>query len=214
MTTDIHIAGRRIGSGWPVYIVAEMSANHHQDFEQAVAIVKAAKAAGEAERMILPGVGNFAEAMAVIRSRGWDAAIRRETLENGILLLGICLGMQMLADRGSEGGDCEGLRLVPGRVERLTRSPPDLRIPHVGWNEVVQVRQSPLFDGIQDWKDFYFVHSYHFVAADSEDVLGTTPYGQDVTSVVARGRVVGTQFHPEKSLHSGLALLRNFVERL
>ena len=168
-------------------------------------------AAADAERMILPGVGNFSEAMKVIRRRGWDTAIRKEALDNGIPLLGICLGMQLLADHGVEGGGSEGLGLVPGRVVRLTGTSSDLRIPHVGWNEVVQVRPSPLFDGIPDRKDFYFVHSYHFAAADDSNVLGTTPYGHDFASVVGRGRVVGTQFHPEKSLRIGFALLHNFL---
>ncbi|HOW96255.1 MAG TPA: imidazole glycerol phosphate synthase subunit HisH [Kiritimatiellia bacterium] len=167
--------------------------------------------AGSAERMILPGVGNFAEAMKVIRRRGWDRAIRREVLENGIPLLGICLGMQLLADRGTEGGDSEGLGLVPGRVIRLPKVRPDLRIPHVGWNEVAQTRSSPLFEGVPDRKDFYFVHAYHFEVAEPSDVLGVTTHGPDFASIVGRGRVVGTQFHPEKSLRYGLALLRNFL---
>jgi glutamine amidotransferase len=169
--------------------------------------------AGTAERMVLPGVGSFAEAMKVLRHRGWDTVLRREVLDNGVPLLGICLGMQLLADQGTEGGDSEGLGLIPGRVVKLPRLPAELRIPHVGWNEVTQLRASPLFEGIQDRKDFYFVHSYCFVAKDPEDVLGTTPYGQVFASVVGRGRVAGTQFHPEKSLRTGFALLRNFITK-
>lgn len=169
--------------------------------------------AATAGKLILPGVGSFAGAMKSIRSLGWDHALRREVTQNGIPLLGICLGMQLLATRGTEGGDSDGLGLVPGRVVRLTRTTPDLRIPHVGWNEVVQRRPSPVFEGIADRKDFYFVHSFHFVPQQQEDILGTTTCGEDFASVVGRGNVVGTQFHPEKSLRTGFALLRNFIER-
>lgn len=169
--------------------------------------------AAVAERMILPGVGNYAEAMKVLREKGWDRVLRREVLEHGIPLLGICLGMQLLADCGTEGGESEGLGLIPGRVVRLTRTSPDMRIPHVGWNEVIQTRRSPLFDGIPDRKDFYFVHSYHFVPTEPSDVIGTTVYGKIFASVVGHGIVFGTQFHPEKSLRTGFTLLRSFLER-
>ncbi|MFH0909121.1 MAG: imidazole glycerol phosphate synthase subunit HisH [bacterium] len=171
------------------------------------------RSAATAGKLILPGVGSFAEAMKSIRALGWDDTLRREVAQNGIPLLGICLGMQLLATRGTEGGDSDGLGLVPGRVVRLTRTTPDLRIPHVGWNEVEQRRPSPLFEGIADHKDFYFVHCFHFVPDHNEDILGTTAYGEDFVSVVGRGIVVGTQFHPEKSLRTGFALLRNFIER-
>lgn len=170
------------------------------------------RAASSASRLILPGVGNFAEAMKEIRRRGWDDALRREVVGNQIPLLGICLGMQLLASSGAEGGTCAGLGLIPGRALRLERTGADLRIPHVGWNEVRQRQPSVLFNGIPDGSDFYFVHSYHFVPDDSGHVLGTTPYGRDFVSVVGDGHVIGTQFHPEKSLRTGARLLRNFLD--
>lgn len=171
------------------------------------------RAAASAAKLILPGVGSFAEAMRAIKKQGWDEALKNEVMANGIPLLGICLGMQMLASRGTEGGEGEGLNFIPGKVVKIERTTPDIRIPHVGWNEVNQRQPSMLFDGIPDRKDFYFVHSYHFVPDNKEHILGDTPYGRDVVTVVGNGVVVGTQFHPEKSLKSGFALLRNFIEK-
>ena len=127
-------------------------------------------------------------------------------------LLGICLGMQLLADRGTEGGDVDGLRLIPGSVERMVSTGDDVRIPHVGWNEVHQVKPSDPFVGISDKTDFYFVHSYVFIPEDQEDVIATSPYCGDFPCALARGRIWGFQFHPEKSSKHGRVLLRNFLE--
>lgn len=168
--------------------------------------------AATAGRLILPGVGNYAEAMKEIRRRGWDVALRQEVLGNGIPLMGICLGMQLLATMGIEGGETEGLGLIHGRVIRLERSLAELRVPHIGWNEIRQKQPSPLFHGIPDGRDFYFVHSYHFVPDDKRHILGTTPYGIDFVSVVGNRHIIGTQFHPEKSLRAGARLIRNFLE--
>ena len=164
-----------------------------------------------AEKIILPGVGNFAEAMAVLHKTGWVDAIREAVSGGDIPLLGICLGMQLLASRGQEGGDTEGLGLIPGQVVKLTSPETKLRIPHVGWNEVVQHRADPIFDDVGDRKDFYFVHSYHFIPSSSESILATTPYGLDLVSMVKKKNVYGAQFHPEKSMQSGMRLLRNFL---
>jgi glutamine amidotransferase len=167
--------------------------------------------AKEAEKIILPGVGNFAVAMRALRRNGWDVSLRHEALVNGIPLLGICLGMQLLASRGKEGGDTEGLDLIPGEVVRLKPESANIRVPHIGWNEVAQKRSSLIFMGIPDRKDFFFVHSYHFVPADASFILATTPYDGTIVSAVCRNHIYGTQFHPEKSLGIGLRLLRNFL---
>lgn len=170
-------------------------------------------AASEAGRIILPGVGNYAEATKALTALGWVEALRQEVLGQGIPMLGICLGMQLLSSAGTEGGETAGLGLIPGRVVRFEQISEAMRVPHVGWNEVEQKQQAPLFEGIDDGKDFYFVHSYHFVPDNEDDVLALTPYGNGFVSVVGRGNVVGTQFHPEKSLKIGFALLRNFLTR-
>jgi imidazole glycerol-phosphate synthase subunit HisH len=164
----------------------------------------------EAAAVILPGVGAFAKGMANIRARGLDRALVDDVAASDVPLLGVCLGMQLLATTGTEGVETAGLGLVPGRVERL-RPPGGLRVPHVGWNEVHHSRPNPLFEGIESGRDFYFVHSYALRCDDPADVVATAPYGDDVVAAVARQNVAGVQFHPEKSQKAGFQLLRNFL---
>ncbi len=164
------------------------------------------------DRIVLPGVGAFPDAMDVLDAAGLADAIREQSIENSVPLLGVCLGMQLLATKGFEGRETAGLDLIDGEVVRLEASSVQTRIPHVGWNEVESRRAHPLFAGIPERADFYFVHSYHLRCANDADVLATTPYCGGFTSMVARGNVFGTQFHPEKSQGHGLRLLRNFVE--
>lgn len=164
-----------------------------------------------ATHVVLPGVGAFPDGSRHIRERGLDQAIREQSVDRGIPLLGVCLGMQLLASLGEEGGHTEGLGLVPGVVRRLEPDSPEVRLPHVGWNEVSLAQESPLFAGIADGTDFYFVHGYHLVADDAGSVVARTPYCGGFTSVVSRGSVHGVQFHPEKSQRAGFQLLRNFL---
>ncbi|MDQ3000960.1 MAG: imidazole glycerol phosphate synthase subunit HisH [Fibrobacterota bacterium] len=165
----------------------------------------------EASHVVLPGVGAYRDGMANIRERKWDAAIRRAAVEDGIPLLGICLGMQLLSTMGYEGGETEGLGLIPGEVKKLI-APAGERIPHVGWNEVHHQPGDPLFEGILNGMDFYFVHSYHFLASDPAHVSAKTPYCGGLAAAVRAGNVFGVQFHPEKSSLAGFQLLRNFLE--
>ncbi|MCP4644705.1 MAG: imidazole glycerol phosphate synthase subunit HisH [bacterium] len=164
-----------------------------------------------ASRIILPGVGAFGDGMEELVRRGFDTALRVEAIDNSIPLLGICLGMQLLADTGAEGGETAGLGLVSGEVVRMEPDTPGTRIPHVGWNEVHPAKECPLFDGVTDGKDFYFVHSFHFRPADDTDVAAWTPYCGRFVSCVHRGTVFGVQFHPEKSQKPGFRLLKNFL---
>lgn len=166
--------------------------------------------ATEAEKLILPGVGAFGEAMRRLDQLGFAAALPDLT-GNGRPLLGICLGMQLLADASSEHGEHLGLGLVAGRVERIEPRA-SLRIPHVGWNSLAIERPSPLFDGLSEEPTFYFVHSYEFRPARIESRLGTTDYGTPLAAAIESGSVFGVQFHPEKSQVDGLALLRSFAE--
>jgi glutamine amidotransferase len=159
--------------------------------------------------VILPGVGAFRDGMANLERAGFPDAIRAY-VDTGRPLLGICLGMQMLAERSEEYGDYTGLGLIPGTVTRI-ESLPGLRIPHVGWNTLDVRSDSVLFDGLSEERSFYFVHSYHLEAAASDFVTATTDYGVPLTACVQRDNVHGVQFHPEKSQRDGLKLLTNFV---
>jgi len=168
--------------------------------------------------LILPGVGNFADCARLLEAGGWPTALRDEVLGYSRPLLGVCVGMQLLADVSMEGVDdaqaqgAPGLSLVPGRVEHLRTLGCTLRVPHVGWNAITHSKKAcGLLDGIPDGTDFYFVHSYAFVPQDPADVLATTDYGVPITAAVQRGHVWGTQFHPEKSSRAGFKLLRNFI---
>lgn len=166
------------------------------------------RALREAEALVLPGVGAFGACARALKDRGFDALVRERAGE-GVPLLGVCVGMQLLFEESEEFGRSEGLGLLKGRVRRFDGN---LRVPHVGWNQVKAKRAHPLFAGVEDEAFFYFVHSYYCETADPEDTIGETDYGVAYASVVARGRVCGVQFHPEKSQSAGLRLLRNFVE--
>lgn len=177
-------------------------------------VVGFASEIGEPDHIVLPGVGSFFDGMSALNRGGLKAELLNQVDSYAVPLLGICLGMQMLATAGAEGGQSEGLGLLPGIVAKLEQDGGSPRIPHIGWNELHQVRSIPLLKGIPTGTDFYFVHSYHFQPADSAMVVATTPYCGGFTSVVAHPEmpVFGVQFHPEKSHPAGLRLLSNFLE--
>jgi imidazole glycerol-phosphate synthase subunit HisH len=169
--------------------------------------------------LILPGVGNFTQCKNLLDAGGWTTAIKDEVMGYNKPLLGICVGMQLLADRGMEGASGEqetaGLGIIHGSVQSLTSLGCTLRVPHMGWNSITAVNKSgEVLRDIQDGTDFYFVHSYAFVPQSRQDVLAETEYGVSVTAVVGNGHVWGTQFHPEKSSKAGVKVLRNFIEHL
>jgi glutamine amidotransferase len=166
-----------------------------------------------ADRIVLPGVGSFADGMSYLYTGGWVEAIQYEVFEMNKPLLGICLGMQLLASTGTEGGVLPGLDLISGQIVRLDKLGCGLRIPHVGWNAITLSLPSNavLLAGIPNGTDFYFVHSYAFRPFCEDYVLAYTDYDMPVVSVVAKNHIFGTQFHPEKSSRAGFRLLRNFL---
>jgi glutamine amidotransferase len=158
--------------------------------------------------LVLPGVGAFAAAMRALAETGLDELVH-ERAAAGVPVLGACLGMQLLFEHSVEHGGADGLGLLPGEVVRLdTRG---LNLPHIGWNEVRWARPSALSEGLPDPAPFYHVHSFVPVPAEDDIALGISDYGTEFASVVGRGNVYGTQFHPEKSSRDGIALLANFV---
>jgi len=165
----------------------------------------------KADKLILPGVGAFEDAIAKLRSTGLDEVIIRQA-KSGKKLMGICLGMQMLFEKSYEYGEHTGLGLIPGQVIPMENTiPAGLKIPHIGWNSLQFKKVSPLFAHISDGDFVYFVHSYY--ADNCEDaVIATTEYGKELTAAVARDNVFGCQFHPEKSGDVGLKILKAFCE--
>jgi imidazole glycerol-phosphate synthase subunit HisH len=164
----------------------------------------------DADALILPGVGAFGEAMHNLQQRKLIEPIRSAVLDDDKPLLGICLGMQLLADSSEERGIHRGLSLIPGQVTEIP-VPAGFRLPHIGWNDVSIRKRDPLFRDIRERGAFYFVHSYRF-ECDSEYIAGVTDYGMAVTAAVQKDRIFGVQFHPERSQRKGLRLLRNFID--
>jgi len=160
---------------------------------------------------ILPGVGAFGDAINLLRAKDLDKILEDQLMAYDIPILGVCLGMQLLASGSLEYGAHEGLGWIPGTVRPFEPTNNE-RIPHVGWNNVEYASSNPLLADIPPGEDFYFVHSYHFVTDTPADAVATTPYCGDFVSVVNHGKVYGTQFHPEKSQAIGLKLLKNFIK--
>ncbi|MBO0992913.1 imidazole glycerol phosphate synthase subunit HisH [Bacillus sp. SD088] len=159
------------------------------------------------DKLIFPGVGNAKQAMKIIQLKGLHQPIQA-SIDNDIPFLGICLGMQLLMEYSKEN-KTECLSVFPGDVLPFQKK---VKVPHMGWNEVYQVKQHPIFRQIPDRTDFYFVHSFFVSPARETDKIGTTDYGHNFCSIIGKDHVVGVQFHPEKSAEAGLTLLQNFCE--
>lgn len=165
----------------------------------------------KADKLILPGVGAFGDAIKKLRSTGLDKVIIAEA-KSGKAIMGICLGMQMLFEKSYEYGEYEGLGLIKGEVVSMeNRLPENLKIPHIGWNGLIFKKESPLFKYINNGDCVYFVHSYYAEGCNSS-LLATAEYGKELTAAVASGNVYGCQFHPEKSGNVGLNILKAFCE--
>lgn len=170
------------------------------------------------DAFVLPGVGNFTSCMQLLNAGGWTEELQDQVLAKEKPFLGICLGMQLLASFSMEGAEnsdgmgTKGLGFIDGKVISLREQGCTKRIPHVGWNELKKQNDCVLLRGIPTGTDFYFTHSYGFIADNDQDVAATTDYCVPITAVVSRKSIWGTQFHPEKSSGAGFKLLKNFVE--
>lgn len=167
----------------------------------------------KAERVVLPGVGAFADCKHGLDSLpGMNDALKEAVFKDGKPFMGICVGMQLLASWGREHGDHQGLGWIDGEVVPLAPTDPTLKVPHMGWNELAFPDQRhPLMQGLTPGQHAYFVHSYHFVPANPDHVLARVDYGAPVVAAIGRDNIVGTQFHPEKSQATGLAVITNFL---
>jgi imidazole glycerol-phosphate synthase subunit HisH len=166
-----------------------------------------------AERVVLPGVGAFADCRRGLAAvAGLEAALAEAVLRRGRPFLGICVGMQLMAERGREFETVRGLGWIGGEVVALAPADRALKIPHMGWNELLPRAAHPVLQGLAAGTHAYFVHSYHLRPADPGDLLAETDYGGPIAAIVGRDNLIGTQFHPEKSQMAGLRLIANFLE--
>lgn len=171
-------------------------------------LVKDGSIINDFSHFVIPGVGNFAAAVSAIERKQLRSHFKK-FVDSGRPLMGLCLGMQLLATVGTEGGASRGLGFIPGQVTIITPGK-DLRIPHVGWNNVKLRHLHPVLEGLKPNCDFYFVHSYEMICDFDEDLIAVTDYGSAIAAVVGRKNVIGFQFHPEKSQLNGLVLISNF----
>jgi glutamine amidotransferase len=181
-----------------------------------IALTSDPNAVRRADRIVLPGVGAFGDCYrGLAGTPGMIEALQETVVAGGRPFFGICVGMQLLADRGLEHGIHKGLGWIGGEVNLIQPSDKALKVPHMGWNTLTYLRSHPLFDGIpggpEGWHA-YFVHSYQFQAKDPNGVLAAADYGGPVTAAIARGNIAGSQFHPEKSQKLGLKLISNFLQ--
>jgi glutamine amidotransferase len=168
------------------------------------------KSISNCDALILPGVGSFSEAIKNLNSRNLIEPIISSVENRSIPILGICLGMQLLADSSEEGGNHKGLSLIPGVVKKIPISE-NLKLPHMGWNGIFVKNNQPLFHNIKNDSDFYFVHSYRF-ECQNKYISSITNHGVDIVSSVQKGHIFGIQFHPERSQRKGILILQNFVK--
>ncbi len=166
----------------------------------------------DCDRIILPGVGSFFEIMGKLRKNEFVHSLHRNAVERRKPTLGICLGMQLMAAQGTEGGASDGLGWFAGCVEKMSPAIFSERIPHVGWNQILLRRPHKLLAGVPPSADFYFVHSFSMRTEDADDVIATCDYAGGVTAIVGRDNIFATQFHPEKSQDYGIQILENFLD--
>ena len=177
-----------------------------------VLVTSSPREVADADRIVLPGVGAFADCRAGLYGvPDMVDALRREVIERGKPFLGICVGMQLMASRGVEYGVHAGLDWIAGDVVRIEPGEGHLKIPHMGWNELLDLEPHPLLQGLQAHDHAYFVHSFQLRTEKPETLLAVTDYGGPITAVIGRNNMVGTQFHPEKSQATGLRLIANFL---
>lgn len=166
----------------------------------------------KASHIVLPGVGAFGDCIKGLESlAGVKDALTKSVMVDKKPFMGVCVGMQMLADEGTEHGSFKGLGWIKGKVVAIDAKD-SLKIPHMGWNEIKIENPHPVFEGIKNGDHVYFVHSYHFMCENKNNVISTVDYGQNITAAIANDNIIATQFHPEKSQEVGLKLISNFLK--
>ena len=199
--------------------VVDICSGNHRSVERAIAqaggdvvVTRDPDVVRRADKIVVPGQGAFGTFVRGLAERNLGPALR-EVIASGRPVLGICLGMHVLFDESEEQGPLPGLGILAGRVERLRLSDPQLKVPHIGWNQLVVRRAEPMLAGLPDDAYAYFDHSYHVVPADPALVTVDADHGIRITAAIRKDNIFACQFHPEKSQHVGLQILRNFVEQ-
>jgi imidazole glycerol-phosphate synthase subunit HisH len=189
----------------------ERAAAEHEIFAE-IKVTSIPQTVAGADRVVLPGVGAFADCRRGLAAvTGLEDALQEAVFTRGRPFLGICVGMQLMATRGREFETTEGLGWIDGEVVPIEPADPTLKIPHMGWNELMQRRSHPLLAGLMSGAHAYFVHSYHFRLGNTADLVAVADYGGPLAAVIGHGNLAGTQFHPEKSQEAGLQLIGNFL---
>jgi glutamine amidotransferase len=191
----------------------------HKSFERAaregaggdILVTSDPEVVRRADRIVLPGVGAFADCRAGLMAVPGMYDVLEERVRAGVPFFGICVGMQLLSSVGREFGDTPGFGWIPGEVVPLRPADPALKIPHMGWNALALDQVHPVFQGVEEGEHVYFVHSFHMLPEDAAHRIATVHYGQSVTAAVGRDTIIGTQFHPEKSQRTGLHVISNFL---
>ena len=167
---------------------------------------------GQFDKVFLPGVGSYKDAIKKIKNIGWDKAIKNFLTNENKSLFGICVGMQILSTFGYEYGKSNGLDIIKGEVLRMDENGCDLKLPHIGWNNIKILNQNLITEKLNNEANFYFVNSFSFNKVNFEELIATTSYGIEFPSIVNKQNVFGTQFHPEKSSRAGIQILKNFID--
>ncbi len=187
-----------------------------ESIDQKAKIIQSPSELSDVSKVILPGVGNFTDCKNLLDNLGWSNSLKDHVLNRGLPMLGICVGMQLLADFGEEGSADDtftpGLGFIPGAVESLKKLGCSERVPHMGWNSVFPVNEDGLFMNIPQDTNFYFVHSYAFIPKSDDFIHAKTSHGISIIAAIRKDNIFGTQFHPEKSSKAGLTVLKNFLD--
>ena len=205
MTTKVAIINYGIGNIRSLF-------NSLKKIDVEVEIVSDPESITSYDKVFLPGVGSYKDAIEIINKMGWDRAIKNFSSFKGKGLFGICLGMQILSTFGYEHGKSNGLDLIKGDVVKINKSGYDLKLPHIGWNSITILNKCSITDNINNKENFYFVNSYTFKVNNSDNIIATTEYGIEFPSILNQQNIFGTQFHPEKSSKAGLQILKNFID--
>ena len=183
------------------------------DSDIEIVIIDNIKKLRRVDKIVLPGVGAFADCMQGLKNiNGLIELLNTMVLKESKTFLGICVGMQLLVNYSNEYGHTEGLSWIEGDVSPIEKVEPEMKIPHMGWNSINFDNKHPIFNEIKEEEDFYFVHSYKINIKNNDFILAKTQYGSDITAIILKNNIIGTQFHPEKSQSAGIQFIKNFLE--